>query len=108
NEGGSKEDEHVSAEIKRIPRKLVRTARDQRTLRFERDHTHVVPIKIERRPYAQEKSDRDEQPSRRGHGGGSKGTKPQNRIHDRAKVRQGKSDEHDAEIVKKAFEQSGH
>ena len=69
---------------------------------------HIVPVKIERRPYAQQKSDRDEQPPGRGHKAGSEGRKPQNRIHHRAEVRERNSDEHDADVVKNTLEQNSH
>src|SRR5215510_15350018 len=102
----SKENEHVSAEIERIPREPVRTGRDQRALRSERDHTHFVPIEVDRRPYAQKKSERQKQNSGRGHERGSKARNAQDRIHHRAKVRESQSHEHHADVMKNAFEKN--
>src|SRR5215831_3069493 len=84
----SEEHEHVSAEIERIPRKPIRAGRDERLLRFERDHTHVVRIKIDRRPYTYEKSKRQKQQRCHFPERGSERGNAHKRIHSRAKVRE--------------------
>jgi hypothetical protein len=100
----SEENEHVSAEIERISRKTIRAGRDERLLRLERDHTHFMRIKIDRRPDTYEKSKRQKQQCCHFHERGSERGNAQKRIHSRAKVRDTEPHDDDADVVKNALE----
>src|SRR5262245_16788474 len=56
----SEENKHISSEIQRISREAIWAGRDQRLLRFERNHPHPVCIKMNRRPHTKKKSERQQ------------------------------------------------
>src|SRR5262249_42901279 len=100
----SEENENVSTEIERIPRKAIWARGDERFLRLEGNHPHAVFVKVERRPHAYQKSNRDKQEPRGLDERKSELRKAQEPIHDRAGVRPGESHKNDADVVKNTLE----
>src|SRR5262249_9698082 len=105
----TEENEYVSAEIERIPRKAIRAGRNQRILRLKRDNAHLARIEMDRRPDTYEKPERQKQQGSRLRERGSEPGNSQKRVCKRASVRDRQSDSDDADVVKNALEKiDGH
>src|SRR5215475_3749375 len=99
----SEKNEHVAAEVERIPRKAVGAGSNQRPLRRQRDHPHPVLVEMESRPHAQQEAGEQQCAASHGRGGRPKVMKPGEPIDVAADQPNSETDDYDADVVQNAF-----
>jgi hypothetical protein len=104
DERSAKHHKYITANIERMPGEAIGTVGDERLLRVQYDHSHVVCIEMVGRPYAEEKTCGEEHRSRGNGKSGVEAAYPEKIVEYYADEGERKGDYEHADVVEDAFD----